>query len=205
MNDALDLRDRWFGRLLRTSSWSPLCRADEHRQSSTPRSRPGRKPGGRQTPAVVDTGSLLSIAAVLGAARIRVAAALMNPVLTPSGLRVLREHVGCADVGVAGEAYADRLEPAAASVDGYATRDVELDDAHIQRGDLVVASLAGANRGPSIFTEPDRFDVYRADARLKLACVQGPHFRLGAQLARTETTMAVARLPDRLAGLAPRR
>ncbi|BBY08879.1 cytochrome P450 [Mycobacterium noviomagense] len=94
-----------------------------------------------------------------------------------------------------------RLEPAAASVDRYATCDVELEDAHIQRGDLVVVSLAGANRDPSVFAEPDRFDVYRANARLNLAFAQGAHFCLGAQLARTETTIAVARLLDRLPGL----
>jgi cytochrome P450 len=94
-----------------------------------------------------------------------------------------------------------RLEPAAASVDRYATCDVELADARIQRGDLVVVSLAGANRDRSVFDDPDRFDIYRANARLNLAFAQGPHFCLGAQLARTETTIAVARLVDRLAGL----
>jgi acyl-CoA synthetase (AMP-forming)/AMP-acid ligase II len=59
--------------------------------------------------AVLDGASLLSIATVLGAARIGAAAALMNPALTPSELRVLRENAGCTEVGVAGEAYAGRL------------------------------------------------------------------------------------------------
>jgi cytochrome P450 len=94
-----------------------------------------------------------------------------------------------------------RLEPAAASVDRYATTDVELADARVQRGDLVVVSLAGANRDASVFAEPDRFDIYRANARLNLAFAQGPHFCLGAQLARTETRIAVARLLDQLPGL----
>ena len=65
--------------------------------------------------AVVDVGSLLSIATMLAAARIGAAAALMNPALTPSELRGLRENAGCADVGVAGEAYADRLLEAGAA------------------------------------------------------------------------------------------
>ncbi|BBU22669.1 cytochrome P450 [Mycobacterium xenopi] len=94
-----------------------------------------------------------------------------------------------------------RLEPAAASVDRYATCDVELADAHIRRGDLVVVSLAGANRDPAVFTDPDRFDVYRANARLNVAFAQGSHYCLGAQLARTETAIAIARLLDRLPGL----
>jgi acyl-CoA synthetase (AMP-forming)/AMP-acid ligase II len=65
--------------------------------------------------AVVDGGSLLSIATVLGAARIGAAAALMNPALTPSELRALLDHAGCAGVGVAGEPYAGRLVDAGAS------------------------------------------------------------------------------------------
>jgi acyl-CoA synthetase (AMP-forming)/AMP-acid ligase II len=65
--------------------------------------------------AVVDGGSLLSIASVLGAARIGAAAALMNPALTPPELHGLIQSAGCAEVGVAGEAYADRLREAGAS------------------------------------------------------------------------------------------
>jgi hypothetical protein len=94
-----------------------------------------------------------------------------------------------------------RLEPAAAVVDRYATRDVELGDAWIRRGDLVSVSIAGANRDPAVFSDPNRFDVRRANARLNLAFAQGPHFCLGAQLARTETAIAVGRLLDRLPGL----
>jgi cytochrome P450 len=94
-----------------------------------------------------------------------------------------------------------RLEPAAAVVDRYATVDVELGGAQIRRGDLVAVSIAGANRDPAVFTNPDRFDVRRANARMNLAFVQGPHFCLGAYLARTETAVAVGRLLDRLPAL----
>jgi long-chain acyl-CoA synthetase len=59
--------------------------------------------------AVVDVGSLLSIATMLGAARIGAAAALMNPALTSPELRGLIKEAGCATVGVAGESYVDRL------------------------------------------------------------------------------------------------
>jgi hypothetical protein len=94
-----------------------------------------------------------------------------------------------------------RLEPAAAVVDRYATHDVELGGAHIRRGDLVMVSIAGANRDPAVFTDPDRFDIRRTNAAVNLAFAQGPHFCLGAHLARTETTIAVGRLLDRLPGL----
>jgi cytochrome P450 len=94
-----------------------------------------------------------------------------------------------------------RLEPAAAVVDRYATRAAELGRAQIRKGDLVTVSIAGANRDPAVFSEPDRFDIRRANARLNLAFAQGPHFCLGAHLARTETAIAIRRLVDRLPAL----
>jgi acyl-CoA synthetase (AMP-forming)/AMP-acid ligase II len=72
----------------------------------------GVAPGARV--AVVDGGSLLSIASVLGAARIGAAAALMNPALTTPELRALMQNAGCADVAVAGDAHAARLHEAGA-------------------------------------------------------------------------------------------
>jgi acyl-CoA synthetase (AMP-forming)/AMP-acid ligase II len=65
--------------------------------------------------AVVDGGSLLSIATLLAGARIGAAAALMNPALTPPELRGLLKNAGCVGVGVAGQAYADRLRDAGAT------------------------------------------------------------------------------------------
>ena len=65
--------------------------------------------------AVVDVGSLLSIATMFGAARIGAAAALMNPALTPSEIHGLLANASCAAVGVAGEAYARRLTEAGAA------------------------------------------------------------------------------------------
>src|SRR5262249_31644106 len=107
------------------------------------------------------------------------------------------------DLGLVANAVEEsvRLEPAAAVVDRYATREVELGGAPVRRGDLVTVSIAGANPDPAVFTGPARFDVGRDNARLSLAFAQGPHFCLGAQLARTETTTAVRLLVERLPGL----
>ena len=65
--------------------------------------------------AVVDVGSLLAIATVLGAARIGAAAALINAALTPPELQGLVKNAACADAWVAGEAYAGRLLEAGVS------------------------------------------------------------------------------------------
>jgi cytochrome P450 len=91
-----------------------------------------------------------------------------------------------------------RLEPAAAVVDRYATSDAELSQARIRAGDPVTVSIAGANRDPAIFPDPDRFDVRRPNATKHLAFAHGPHFCLGAHLARLEARIAVATLLDLL-------
>ncbi|MFD9318912.1 cytochrome P450 [Streptomyces sp. NPDC060053] len=94
-----------------------------------------------------------------------------------------------------------RLEPGAAVVDRYATRDTVLGPAVIHRGDLVTVSLTGANRDPAVFPEPDLFDVRRENARLQLAFAHGPHHCLAAHLARLETRIALQHLLERLPAL----
>lgn len=103
-----------------------------------------------------------------------------------------------------------RMEPAAAVVDRYATADVRIGGADIRRGDLVVVSLAGANRDPAVFADPDTFDPRRPDLRKQLAFAQGPHVCIGLHLARLETRCAVSNLlklpglePDRVRTTAP--
>ncbi|MGH3314784.1 MAG: cytochrome P450, partial [Nocardioidaceae bacterium] len=89
-----------------------------------------------------------------------------------------------------------RLEPAAASVDRYATGDTILDGARIREGDMVIVSLAGANRDPAVFTDPDVFDLHRADVGRHLSFAHGPHFCIGAHLARLETRAALNAILD---------
>jgi hypothetical protein len=85
-----------------------------------------------------------------------------------------------------------RLEPAAAMVDRYATRDVLLGGAAIRKSDQVTVSITGANRDPAVFGDPDRYDPWRPNAARHLAFAHGPHFCVGAYLARLEAERAVA-------------
>jgi cytochrome P450 len=94
-----------------------------------------------------------------------------------------------------------RLEPSAASIDRYATRELQLGGATIAAGDLVTVSIAAANRDPDTFPDPDRFDVRRENAGRHLAFAGGPHVCIGMHLARLEAHTAVGRLLDRLPGL----
>ncbi len=91
-----------------------------------------------------------------------------------------------------------RLEPAAAVVDRYATRDVVLGGMQIRAGDFVEVSLAGANRDPAFFEEPDRFDPARANAKQHVTWAHGPHVCVGLHLARLEALTAAERLFARL-------
>lgn len=101
-----------------------------------------------------------------------------------------------ADPGLAAGAVEEslRMEPAAAVVDRYATIDTTLAGSPIASGDLVVVSLAGANRDPAAFVDPDRYDLHRADAARHLAFAAGPHVCLGMDLARLEARVAVQAL-----------
>ncbi len=87
-----------------------------------------------------------------------------------------------------------RLEPAAAVVDRYATRDTQLGGTDIRAGDQVTVSIAGANRDPAVFGDPDRFEIRRPDAGRHLSFAHGPHFCLGAHLARLEARTAIETL-----------
>jgi cytochrome P450 len=108
-----------------------------------------------------------------------------------------------ADVQLLGGAVEEslRLEPAAAVIDRYATRDTELAGVSIRHGDLVTLSLAGANRDPAVFADPDRFDVQRDNVNLQVGFAHGPHVCLGMHLARLETRVALGRALERLPGL----
>jgi cytochrome P450 len=78
-----------------------------------------------------------------------------------------------------------------------ATRDVTVGDKHIKRGDWVALFFAAANRDPSVFDEPDRFDLHRPNIRKQLSLGHGLHFCLGAALARLEVLSVVNAVLDR--------
>ena len=77
------------------------------------------------------------------------------------------------------------------------TEDVQLGGVVIPAGEQVMPLYSTANRDPSAFTDPDRFDVTR-DAASHLAFGAGVHHCLGAQLARVELQEAFRGLIGRL-------
>lgn len=70
------------------------------------------------------------------------------------------------------------------------TRDVEIDGTVIPAGSIIVPLLGSANRDEEIFPDPHRFDLARR-APEHVAFGAGPHYCLGAHLARLETKVAL--------------
>lgn len=82
----------------------------------------------------------------------------------------------------------------------YAVDTIALGDTTIPRGEVLVISLASADRDPARFPDAETLDVARADCK-HLAFGHGVHFCLGAPLARLEAQVALATLLGRLPGL----
>ena len=66
-----------------------------------------------------------------------------------------------------------------------AAADCELAGQRIREGDKVVVSFASANRDEAVFADADRFDIHRHPNPHQVFG-HGPHFCLGAHLARTQ-------------------
>ncbi|HUI87212.1 MAG TPA: cytochrome P450 [Anaerolineales bacterium] len=77
--------------------------------------------------------------------------------------------------------------------------DFELDGQRFKQGQTVVLLLSAANRDPSVFPQPDRFDIGRTP-NPHLGFGYGIHHCLGAPLARVEAPIAlwefITRFPD---------
>ena len=78
----------------------------------------------------------------------------------------------------------------------YAHADIAIDGVTISAGDAVLLALNAANRDPSIFAEPDRFDVGRA-INPHVAFGHGSRFCIGASLARVELQAVFSQLLQR--------
>jgi cytochrome P450 len=77
----------------------------------------------------------------------------------------------------------------------YAVRDFELRGKTIRKGQMMMLSFGGASRDPAVYEDPDRFDVTR-DVRDLITFGNGPHYCLGANLARQEMGCMIEAMLD---------
>ncbi|MBB5131975.1 cytochrome P450 [Thermocatellispora tengchongensis] len=82
------------------------------------------------------------------------------------------------------------------------TEDYDLRGLHLKPGDKVVLFYGSANRDETVFPDPDRFDITRTEVKQHVGFGgPGPHFCLGANLARQEIRTMYRELFTRLPGL----
>ncbi len=82
----------------------------------------------------------------------------------------------------------------------YAHTDLDIADVTIPRGDAVILSINAANRDQSVYSDAEAFAPDREE-RSHLGFGHGPHFCIGASLARTELRIVFAALAQRLPSL----
>lgn len=80
-------------------------------------------------------------------------------------------------------------------------RPVEVVGRSLRPGHAVVVMIGAMHRDPAVFGDPHRFDVTRENAADHLAFSAGPHFCLGAGLARVEARVGLAALYERYPSL----
>jgi cytochrome P450 len=137
--------------------------------------------------------------------------------LLGSGIRILLEHpdqlamlLDDPDLWPGAVEEILRLESPVQLSARVAREDTEVAGRTVERGELVILYLAGANRDPKVFADPHRFDITRENAGKHLSFSGGRHFCLGAALARAEGEVGLRtffeRYPDAaLAGAGSRR
>lgn len=77
------------------------------------------------------------------------------------------------------------------------SQDVKLAGVDVPAGAYLHVAVGAANRDPSVFVDPDKFNIFRPVKR-HVAFGFGPHVCIGQHLARMELTMALNTLLDRL-------
>ncbi|UXY27092.1 cytochrome P450 [Streptomyces sp. HUAS TT20] len=108
----------------------------------------------------------------------------------PDQLRALREDPGLVENGI------DELLRYDAPIQLVAritTDDIELEGTTIPAGSKVMILLGAANRDPARYPDPDRLDLRRPDVR-PLSFGGGPHYCIGALLAKTEARLVLTEL-----------
>ncbi|WP_240421327.1 cytochrome P450 [Paenibacillus periandrae] len=90
-----------------------------------------------------------------------------------------------------------------ASMDRRVAQDTSVFGLKMKEGQVVVAWLGAANRDESEFAHAEEFDIQRPNSQHHLSFGNGPHFCLGAPLARMETRIALTAFVNQFADIQP--
>ncbi|MGH3582138.1 MAG: cytochrome P450, partial [Mycobacterium sp.] len=95
-----------------------------------------------------------------------------------------------------------RYDPPVQLVMRIAGAEMQIGEVTVPVGDSILLLIAAANRDPEAFDRPDDFDPDREGLR-HLTFSKGPHFCLGAPLARLEARIALTELARRFPDIRP--
>jgi cytochrome P450 len=76
--------------------------------------------------------------------------------------------------------------------------ELEIGEQKVMPEQNVIVALGAANRDPSMFAEPDKLDIARANAGKHVAFGHGIHHCLGSSLAETEAQIAIGTMLKRM-------
>jgi cytochrome P450 len=91
-----------------------------------------------------------------------------------------------------------RLRPSSHQLGRTAAKDVEIDGHLIRKGERVLLLWSAANRDPTKFPDPERFDIDRANAGQHLSFSFGGHRCLGSLLGKMEAEVTVQAVLNRI-------
>lgn len=117
----------------------------------------------------------------------------------PGGYAALRDDPG--ELATAVEEFLRFDPPPQLSIRRFTTEDVEIGGVTVPAGETVMLAWASANRDPAHLTDPDSLQLDRVSCP-HFSFGHGPHFCLGAALARAEAEIALEALLRRFPDLA---
>ncbi|GLX96473.1 cytochrome P450 [Herbidospora sp. NBRC 101105] len=123
-----------------------------------------------------------------------IANAVLALLTHPAQLAVLRDRPGLMPRAV--EELTRFCGPTILSIPRYAREPMDLCGVEIAAGTPVTCALVGGNRDPRVFDDPEELDVTRERAP-HLGFAHGPHFCVGASIARVTTQVALTELLKR--------
>jgi cytochrome P450 len=94
-----------------------------------------------------------------------------------------------------------RFESPIQALGRFVTRDTELAGVKLPAGSRLMVMYGCGNRDEAVFENSDAFIIGRTDARNHIAFGAGPHFCVGANLARLESRIAMEHWFDRIANV----
>jgi cytochrome P450 len=81
--------------------------------------------------------------------------------------------------------------------------DNDLLGVELKKGDVVIAWMSAANMDEAMFEDPFSLNIHRSNSKKHLSFGSGPHFCLGAPLARLEVQLVLRAFSQKFSGIEP--